>query len=496
MRKKLNRYPPFSLYLVFAILGLYYLTLIGRFNLNIFTPESMGGINAHVWQRFIEGFWDVDPTDGGFELYLHEGRYYVYFGFFPTLVRGLLTLFYPTSVHLERLELLIPALLWIVGIYLMIKEFALLSGKRAFLGWTLLIVLAIGSPIVYILTPAHVYHIAIIWSVGLAAIYNWYFVRFVLRPNTRTLSNFVILGILAGMITLSRATLGISAFLLLAILGVILVYPQFKKSPLQSFRSLPSFSIKQLAVIAVVWIISGSATLFVNYKRFGNAFTTMPLEEYILFSNGAGEFNVRGKEYLSSGTMRLDCIIPQLEFYFWPHGDNFVPVSPYFLTSKVTLTSSFARYLDNREATIPLTLSAPVLLLLTLISLFNWKKPWGNPDSNEKNLFSLVYFVWLVPILFLISYWAACLRYTVDFLPFLTLGSCLALYQIKGLKNSIIDTMPFKLTIVALALTSVFVVHSTYLIYAITNILVPPQDRDFLASKFTSGIQFGPPPAK
>ncbi len=475
--KNYLRYVPAAIFLGWALCA-YYFFLISRTDWHLVASEFTGMTYANVWEHLLQGRWDVDP-DVNVELFVFDHKYYVYFGIFPALIRGMLTLFYDIHDSVPRLGLLIAAMILAVAHVITAIQFDLHKGETKRYFYLLVGVLLLGTPAVYILTPAHSYHEAILWSLAMDAVFNLFFIRFALSPGKNTVLRLICLGPLAASVILSRASVGIAPFLALAILGLLLFLRFINKQKQDFLTWVPVISFSRLALVAVVWFLCGCSALYVNYKKFGDPLNFQPLENYVVFQNEDGTFNDRGLAIAKYGVFRWDNSVPMFEYYFIPHADNFSKHWPYLVLGNTIYSHYFSSHIDYRESRtfMPLTLSAPFLLFFSLFGLFRRPRSWSAFHRDGSYLLDTLAFANLAPGLILLGMWGACLRYSVDFLPALVTGTLLTFYFLKLTGSHLLAKKKFFYSCLVMTIFSIYVVHSTLLIYTVTNPTVPFDSR-------------------
>jgi len=467
-------------------LGLYYFFLISRTDWRIVDAELTGQTYANQWAHILQGRWDIDPQVNTIELHLVDGKYYVYFGIFPAVVRGLLAAFWDLSVPILRIELLLAALVFAWASFMIGVQLKLHEGKTAKYFWMTLAILFLGSPVIYILTPAHCYHIAIMWGMAMMSWFNYFFLRFAMTPKGKHFSHLLILGVLAACTMLSRPNTGVGAFFVLGVIGIMLLIRYLTKNGSKLLDRLPLFSMKQLVTLALVWFFCGSTYLYVNYKRFGDPFSGDPVTKHLQFMNKDGTLNERGQNALKHPMLHWTQLVPRFEYYFIPHADNFSSHWPFLILGNTSQTAFFADYTDYVEPAtyIPLTLTAPLFLILSLLALLRWRDRFESFKTSDRHLFAILVLGNLCPCLFLMLMWSSNLRYSADFLPLLVLSSFLGPYWLKSNRVPILENKRFPILFWVLGVYSVFAVHATYLVYAVTNFEIEPGSRVMLYQKF------------
>ncbi len=462
--------------LVFGLSGLcvYYLYLVTRTEWTVVAPEFNGMTFASQWAHLAKGQWNVDTTVT-YELYPREGKYYIYFGILPALVRGALTVFYDISLSIPRLNLLLAGVILAIVNILTAVQLSLHKGSTSRYFGPLLVLLLFGSPVIYFLTPANPYHEAIMWSLATSALFNLFFIRFAMSPMSNTMGRLIGLGFLAILPLHSRVSVGLAPFLTLGIVGTLLALRYLRKTRQDFLTFLPLLSLRKLILVAGIWILCGSTQLLVSYEKFRDPFAGQRLGQYLYFMNKDGSPNERGKAYAKYGAWRWDNFVPMVEYYFVPQSYNFSSHWPFLVTSNTLDSYEFSEHLDNLEEHMPLTLTCPLMFFLTFCYFKN---------RRSKPLFDVLILSYLVPGFILLFMWAACLRYCADFLPFLTLGTFWGFYILKEKESPLLKDSRFMACFVIVLLYSIFAVHSTCLMYLLTNQTVPDESKLHLYNLF------------
>jgi hypothetical protein len=467
----------FGIAVVLALLAVcvYYFFLITRMEWAVQFLDMNGQIFAKQWESWTQGKWDVDPAGIRWELFVINEKFYFYFGIVPSLVRGLMTFFYSIDLPISRLTMYFASVLYVVSTILLVLELKIheLQNKKYF--WIFLAVTLLGSPVIYLLSTSEVYHEAILWSVAFVGWFNWLFVRHIQNRRNRPVLTLSLLGVFAGLALNTRAPMGVACHFALAGLGLYFLWDQFKRAPA---ARIYNFTLGQRAIILMGWIFGGLIFLSVNYERTGNPFEPAPLQRYIMFLNQDGSLNERGQGFKTYGTWRLDNLLPEFEFYFLPHANNFRSRWPFLMFSDQLDFKSYSEHMDNLEPTIPLTLMGPFYWILLGFGVFFGLGRRKNQNGKHRGFLIFLTFSNFIPCLFLLGYWGACFRYTADFTPFLIVGSALCLAFLMKEKSEWFQKKIFFYSFAGIGLLTIFSMHLTYILHLVLNLYLPVQMRE------------------
>ncbi len=293
---------------------------------------------------------DVDPNDIASEAIVVNGRVHTYFGIFPALLRVIPNALFPEYYgQWNRLSCFIAALLCMLAFQVVVrlrldKNARLSDTQKTYLHSLLVAGFGLGTPIVFILSSSFIYHEAIIWGLAGSLSAVLFFFRLLNQWSAR--SEFLF-SCSTAVAMLSRVTFGAPLF------PVHLAMYLWQRRAPESRRGLPRFWTILPAILGLVVL------LWVNYERFGSVFTTFDYRSHIALQ--------RDPEVLAlldqSGFMNFRRIPTNTASYFGVGGADYSSVFP-FVRMTIPKPPDRRLYPAHQEPTLPLTISAPWLLLL------------------------------------------------------------------------------------------------------------------------------------
>ena len=210
-----------------------WLVSVGRGDLT--QSRTFGDVFDLQARAMLQGHLAVPDRSLGFEGFVVDGQTYAYFGIFPSLLR------IPLFLVTDRLDGRLTAISMIVAYGVAIwSATAVVARTRALLRpgqpWTrsglvlgglLLLVVGLGSNLIFLSSGAWVYHEAALWgAAGVLASFAAS-LRFYAHPRLRTV---VVAGLWAAVAWTSRGSVGLGPSIVLGLLGV---------AHLTGFRPLP-----------------------------------------------------------------------------------------------------------------------------------------------------------------------------------------------------------------------------------------------------------------
>lgn len=420
--------------------------------------ERYGSAYDSLGKSLLRGNCDVEHHSIGGETYgedfLVNGKYYMYFGPWPSIIRIFLNSLFPLLYgNWSRLSCLIAAILCLVSFTLivrqqLIKNSSLSENQRDLLLLFSLLGFGLGSPVLFLMSIGYIYHESILW--GLCwTIFGMYFI-FNLISNTNKHS-FMLVGLScsAGLALLSRVTSAVPLYLILIPISISIWVQPFKDriSPtlygmlnLFEFHSQPkkinAYFLKTFILISPA-IIALAFQLWYNQCRFSSVTSFAEYKYYYAYRTWWSQSD---KEKVDAvGTINIKRIPTAALCYFGLRPEYFSNKAPFFkmLWNQRYDTSLYTGFSEWN-------------ISLAIVSLW---LVWGGTIGflwlcGMKNnlLIKLCTFAFFIQLILILSYLGITHRYTADLSTFFIFLYSFYLSQIgkkryfKNVKNVILLT--------------------------------------------------------
>jgi hypothetical protein len=413
----------------------------------------------------LHGRIDVPPEGIGSEAFIHNGKSYGYFGPTPALARLPLNLLFPgLEERWNRLSMISASVLIIWMLVLLLRRLEELlpvnqgSQLRDMLGAALILAVAIGSTNFPLSAEAKVYEEAIAWGSVLTLTSTVCMISYLMRPSRV----WLVLGCSTAFFAFfARVSSGAGAISALAVMDVALLMPM---PWLKRFLRIDGLPNPREAILAFSVTVALTVALWcgLNYWKFGNPFVSLPVKMAISYRPGP-----ESPESLFS--------FSNLPATVWAYGSpsniRFVRRFPWVDFAHVERTYVAAKFpgshIGRIEPFASLSGTMPELLLAalagTILCLGKFRKEFALIRAPLIGVLisSCLLFTWG-----LITY-----RYLHDMVPWLALGSAIAIAWITTVKSKRIR----------LAAASVFIFGVTYSV-CVNFWLGILQDRYYAAS--------------
>jgi hypothetical protein len=279
----------------------------------------------------LQGRLDVPPEAIGVEAFVHEGKYYGYFGITPALLRLPLALVVPRgAVTWNRAMLVIACGINLVAAYLILvtarnllrPETVPSRGERA-LEAVFLLAVGLGSTNIHLASCSIVHHEAIIWAGAFALLFYWFFLKLLTAPR---MTYLLLAGVCALLALHARPTTGAGPILCL---GVFAIAPLLiagvrwlrrslgrqgssgsSQDPTLNPNPQRKFTMGYEAAAALFVLLGASSYALLNYGKFGTI-NGLPLHLY-------AQFNPQQVERLRARTHHVENFRYGAYNYLWP----------------------------------------------------------------------------------------------------------------------------------------------------------------------------------
>ena len=282
----------------------YYLFLITNGTFDLFAREEGGLTFNDMASRLLQ--WDFTIGDSvENEGYVRDGRTYSYFGIFPALLRiPLLLMIDIKHTYISRLSCwaaLTICCLLMLRIVSVVCKGSVRTRWGDCVSLCSKVALAFGAPALSMTFTSWVYNEPILWGTLWSLSFTLLLVHRIEAGRSLSRSDAIALGLFSGLALASRPTSGTALAIGLATFGIAALFPvsQIRKfigcaerrendqPPLRGVIAVVVGSIFQVARSKLAFSLLAciplfAAVLFVNYQRWRQPFTFMPIEFNLL----------------------------------------------------------------------------------------------------------------------------------------------------------------------------------------------------------------------
>jgi hypothetical protein len=411
-------------------------------------PEVLGGFYDAQARGLLHGHWDVPAKALSFERFTIDGRYYMYFGPWPAVLRMPIIAFTDDyDGRLSRLSMLLAfVILLVFAARLAWQARTLLQGEGPVSRATLIsasgfvFIVGCGSTTLFLAARAWVYYEAILWGIAWAVASFSFLVAYLVTPRARHLAWA---GVTATLALLSRASVGVGPVIALAAVLAVQVTHRIaatwrRRSARPSHRALARWlgvsdttanQTPWRTAIAVVMPIALYA--YVNYAKFGSLFSLPYDKQDVLL-----RFSERRAALAASNQLfSLKYAPTNLVQYLRPDAIGFDRLFPWVTFSSPPRVFGDVPY-DNIEPTASIPAVSTLLFTLAMVGVVAAVRAARRArDQAVRNAAVL-----RVPLLAAALATAGTLviadlihRYEGDFVPVLVIGAAAGLFWLPML---------------------------------------------------------------
>ncbi|CAB4945955.1 unannotated protein [freshwater metagenome] len=366
--------------------------------------------------------FDVPPGSLGIEAFEIDGKSYMYFGPWPSLIRMPFMWLFPGMsgrwVNPSMLVALIVALIatsrlaW--RIRGLVNEASPISRLECWVVGIFSFTVGGGSVFLFLTSQAWVYHEAELWGAAAALIVFDLILAFVLEPRAYRL---VLASGFATMAVLSRPSVGFGPVFALGIIGVASLLPLSRR-----FFGLgkvfdPSKPLRWAWRAVLAAMVPAAIYVFVNYLKF-NTILVFPSDKQIF-----SRVSAYREEMLAANGNSLfgsKFFLTALVQYLRPDGLQFSSLVP-FINFPATAHVFGGVQFDTIEPTSSLTASMPFFACLAIVGVFAALWPGKGMPSRLAST-RLLLLGALVGAYTVIPYSYIAQRYMSDFMPVLVIA--------------------------------------------------------------------------
>lgn len=411
------------------ILSAYCLFLLSMGTFNLKQPFALSLIFQNMWEHLSHGSLAVDAELIGNEGFEVNGITTAYFLPFPSLIRGLLSIFGLGASAI--LSLWLGALTFFSASLLIWRHlFAQIEPRKSILNqylWLFGVLLCtFFSPMIGMMTYPTVYWEAIVWGSALFLMAS-YLSMLVLTQRGQNPIVFLSFTILCGLALFTRATFSFAACLLFGLTLIQLLNWRWQK---RASVTANLFQNKWLVINIVFFGLLVSCLLALNFAKWGNPFEFYPLQHYKMWDEAQ---KVR---YFAHGALNPTRIPETISYYFIPSLDNFSSARPFLNLGSAERFSQSGTF-DYKELTLPISITEPIATILFILGILLLPWTWLKQKNITAHIIFPAALTSLVPIAFILSIHSLSIRYVGDFLPAMMIFGLFALFQIGRLAQKL-----------------------------------------------------------
>lgn len=435
----------------------------------------------------LEGRLDVPPEAIDFEAFVHDGKYYGYFGLVPALLRvPLLAAFPALAGRLNRPIMLLACAVNLFVTYRLQRRVRYLAGLQQpptvaerVLVALFVVLVGLGTTNLFLGSCAYVYHEAIMLGGTFGLLFLDSFLGYVF--NRRWQQLLAACG-WACCCFATRASVGVGP---LAVLSVLAVFGPV----LALHRGLGAAALDRMALKGLAqrgryaghpWLAGAAVAVAVgsyfgvNYAKFGT-WSGMPLEQYAAFRHFGlmGYYdNIEGKAFHLSNFRAGLCN------YFGPTKVRLDARFPWvYMTGEVTTFPETKIGLESQWASLPA--SSAALLLLSVLGLGVALLARAQARERCLRLPLLGALAGGVAILFMTNYIE---RYLHDWYPFLVLAGLTGFYKLVALASRLVRCLAWTF-LIPLILVGVYAHGAFALVFQRENLVANGYHNNWTAAK-------------
>ena len=272
-------------------------------------PVPSGLVFNEMLSNLLQGRFDISPATIAGEAYIFKGHSYAYFGMFCALLRLPLLLTGNNGADVTGISLLIAAAISLACRLGIVATILNRAGRvNPVLRWAIIIAVAANGEAIQYLAPS-IYQEVVSWGAALASIFVLLALRLVLGFAKPGAALYAAMALCAGLALLCKVTFGLGLYCAFGLLAAV-----------QLWRSWPLgaqfvAALRKLAPAAAVLVLFAGLTGGVNYARWENPLTFMPLN---LPKPGDKYFPPRPERLAKYGSNNVRRIPFALQYFFVP----------------------------------------------------------------------------------------------------------------------------------------------------------------------------------
>lgn len=368
---------------------------------NLFEYEQFGNVFDYLGKSLLKGKADLNYNILNIEAFYIDGKFYTYFGIFLAFIRNILNFIYPELFgKWARLSCFTGCLFCIIAFYKSISFILTINPNlddktKIYLIRLSIFSFGLGSPLLFLSSSCFIYHEVLIWALCWSLWCIYVLIKIIYKKDDFYL-NLLYLSTFAGFALLTRATFGLTYYILIPI---VLINKLLAKEENFSYKLLKKI-LKSLTPIIICTIIQ----FWYNYARFKSIFVSLDYSKYYQF--------LTTNKYLygllnETGLFNIQRLLPYFHDYFifsFNHLDN---KAPFFKFLQIPINANYG----FREQLIPLSIVSPWILFGSGIGIYLLIK-----ESNSF-LTKLLTLGFLPQTISILCFFCITHRYSSEFLP-------------------------------------------------------------------------------
>ncbi|MCJ7439735.1 MAG: hypothetical protein MUP97_18510 [Acidimicrobiia bacterium] len=431
-----------------ALVVFAYFLLEGRADL--FAPEFLADFYDVQARALMHGHWDVGSKALAFERFTVDGKYYTYFGPWPSLLRmPVLAVTHDLDGELSRVSMLIAyvvALMAVARMSWQARTFVRGDSMPAPLalvgagGFVLLV--GCGSTLLFLGGRSWVYHEAVLWGVAWAFTAYACIVAYLVEPSRK---HIILAGLTSTLAFLSRATIGAGPVMVLGIIvaaRVSLWARDAWRRHSDGAESAPSAwwlrwlgfgspaANRSILPVVAATTIPIALYAYVNFSKFGTLLG-LPLEKQdIIVASPTAKAAFDANNGSITGLVYSPTNLLQ---YFRPDAIGFDRLFPWVTFSKPPRVFGGAVFIDI-DFSASITATSTLLVLLAIVGIVAIiRAPRRREGASSAAVLRVPVAVAVIPGLVTVSIAYLQQRYQADFLPALVIAGAAGLWWLPSL---------------------------------------------------------------
>ena len=419
----------FLLFNVITVFFALYLGTSGSFAIKV--EGDLPNLFEVLWARVTDGLYDVPWDVARHEGIVKGGHIYVYYGFFPAIIRGLGLALLDDSWANKMGGLSCAIALCVIAAFSFLIVFESLrfwqfrtKNRKNLLLAIISFSAVIGSPVLGCIIRPYFYEELILWGYAFSTIGIYGFIKFLDDKNSN-LAVFL-LSISASFAFISRATFGMPLYILVGVVFFVLLYKR-------------KLSICKIMLLSFS-LMGVSFQFWYNYVRFDSPFVFAPTDAHDIYFQHVAKHG---------GVLNLRRAKELFLYYFLPTrpSSTFSYHFPFFRSVYYHFNDEeiFMNYYCNVS---PMLVVLPSTLLFYLSAFFIYI------SAHIRRIYKLILkmLIFCLPFILetmiILSYNACFERYKLEFMPLVM--ACL-FFSFREIKNRKFLTMALILCILSLA---------------------------------------------
>ncbi|MET0627253.1 MAG: hypothetical protein ABW033_02195 [Acidimicrobiia bacterium] len=291
----------------------------------IFNEVRVGNFYEVQARSWLHGRWDAAPDAYAFERFAVHGRYFTYFGPWPALLRLPFVAFtHGLDGRLTAIAVLLACTILLVGVAGLSwearrvwRDDAMPTRRELLAAAGLMVLVALGTTVVFLSGWTAVYQEAILWGVAWSLVSFWCLVRYL---RAERISDLAFAAAAAAFAVLSRGSVGIGPIVALGLVAAA--------KAVVAVRARRGYGL--VVGVALAAVVPFALYAWVNITKFGAPLGIPPIElqdrlvdwpprQAAMAANDGSLFGIRFAptillHYLRPDGIRFDRLFPWVTF--------------------------------------------------------------------------------------------------------------------------------------------------------------------------------------